>query len=445
MLVLALLWLTVSQALAGQEPGRKESPIKVVEFDSPSFGLVVGDAGDEDGDHVSDVVVADPIGAGGVLAGCWVLSGRTGEVIHSISLPPDAYLCRIHGGGDIDKDGVPDLLMAAQPFPGPTRGCVFLVSGKSGSILRKIPANGPSGGTGDWARFVEDFDGDGASELGILELGTDKDSTKLSVRSGATGTELWSCPLPNECQALNGGWIPVTKTKPGEQFDFVVVLGGKERCAPVIRRYSGSTRKPLWDYRVDPKQCTEPFAELALWSDIDRDGDRDVAVSLCDEVQILSGRTGALLQRFEPKRDQQRLDDELGFGRSLAVIRTTGPGSGLALAIGEPDTDGFFGSVQLRGDDGKDIWRVRPGTIRVVPSGFDDVHHFGEQMATVGDVNGDGVDDLIVGSWEGASGEPGLARLISGKDGSLLFEYRKRKNEIVAIKPAASPAVRRDK
>lgn len=129
------------------------------------------------------------------------------------------------------------------------------------------------------------------------------------------------------------------------------------------------------------------------------------------------------------------------FGWQLAIVRDARPGGTPALAISE--TDCFAGCVRLRryGQE-RDVWQVKGDDA--------DVSNFGNQLASVGDVNGDGVDDLIVGTWNGIAGLPGLAQLLSGRDGSLLFEYRRKRDGIEAkrpqpIKPAASPAERRDK
>ena len=51
--------------------------------------------------------------------------------------------------------------------------------------------------------------------------------------------------------------------------------------------------------------------------------------------------------------------------------------------------------------------------------------HFGSSLATVGDVNGDGIDDVIAGVPQGSASmrAAGSARLLSGADGSLLEEF----------------------
>ena len=50
---------------------------------------------------------------------------------------------------------------------------------------------------------------------------------------------------------------------------------------------------------------------------------------------------------------------------------------------------------------------------------------FGTSPSNAGDVNGDGYDDLIVGAWQyaGAAISAGRAYLFSGKDGSLMKTF----------------------
>jgi hypothetical protein len=79
----------------------------------------------------------------------------------------------------------------------------------------------------------------------------------------------------------------------------------------------------------------------------------------------------------------------------------------------------YSGRVVARsGKDGKTIWSVESDL------NIDDVHHLGEELAAIGDIDGDGICDLAVASDMRPCGvEPGVAEVLSGKNGALLFRF----------------------
>lgn len=97
---------------------------------------------------------------------------------------------------------------------------------------------------------------------------------------------------------------------------------------------------------------------------------------------------------------------------------------------GDVDGDGYADLIvgaPGANDNGVDSGRARvfsgaDGSVLLTFDGPAADAGFGYSVDGVGDVNGDGHDDLIVGSPY-AYGNRGLARVLSGRDGELLYEY----------------------
>ncbi len=139
------------------------------------FGSRLGNAGDINGDGVSDLIA----GATGVVTGqgrAYILDGRTGNLLRTLS-PPDAnstpgglsFGLSVQGPGDVDGDGVIDQLVNAAGYNAGA-GRLYLFSGSTGAVLSRIdnptPQAGAFFGFQDAAPLAPgDVNGDGRADI----------------------------------------------------------------------------------------------------------------------------------------------------------------------------------------------------------------------------------------------------------------------------------------
>lgn len=160
------------------------------------LGSAAGRVGDVTGDGIDDVVVGAS-GEGATNGGqAYVLSGPDGAIVHTLLPVPTAVVFGeffASGAGDINGDGWPDVFVgdyadADRATLGTGRGYVF--NGRTGRLMRLLWAERPGDGFGI-GRGVGDLDGDGFGDL-ILAAWTNSDGAPaagkaylVSGRSGA--------------------------------------------------------------------------------------------------------------------------------------------------------------------------------------------------------------------------------------------------------------------
>jgi hypothetical protein len=152
--------------------------------------------------------------------------------------------------------------------------------------------------------------------------------------------------------------------------------------------------------------------------DLDLDGIRDYAISTIDylgvgAVYLMSGATGSIIRRLDGDQDGDRI------GWAMANVGDLNDDGLPDLAVGAPvwfGTTARPGYVRVfSGADGAILRTIRPGA-----PGVRDL--FGYSVAAIGDVNGDGLTDLIVGADRTplTSGGQGRVYIVSAADGLIL-------------------------
>ena len=169
---------------------------------------------------------------------------------------------------------------------------------------------------------------------------------------------------------------------------------------------------------VGPSAASRFGSAVAGRADLDGDDRPDVLVGAhapgasgtgAGGVTAFAGDDGRVLFALEGDRAGD------GFGSALAVAGDRDGDGRTEFLVGAPQAAGGLGTVGLHsGVDGARLWSV---------SGTRSGGRFGAAVAALGDVDGDGVADLVVGAPVDDSGAllGGAVAVLSGVDGATLW------------------------
>ncbi len=358
------------------------APCRVINGDESDakFGEVVAVVGDYDGDGIGDLALGQPlawVGGNNRVGKVRVFSSATGTEIFSVTgeNSGDEFGTSVASAGDLDGDGVAELLVGAvnfdifieRPDPYAPGGIVIVKVSNVGRIYVVSGADGSFIATGDGTTGYEshgkavvslgDVNGDGVSDFAVgSHQGAD-----------AAGRPVGSATVYSGASAASGTLAVLYR------------LVGDDTYSNF-----GTKLANVGDLNADG---VNDLAVSAVLEDIPGGGD---GLKDAGSVFLVSGVDGSAIGRIDGVARTGNLgsavellpdldgDGRRDIGIGVPGVDLTGASNGGQVRIYSSATFGLLGKIDLP-------W---------VKSGF----RLGRCLATVSDLDGDGIDDFVAGA-----------------------------------------------
>ncbi len=385
------------------------------------FGYTVARCGDLNGDGFGDVIVGAPFydlaaseqpGAVQIYLGtqdglsetpAWFWSG---DFVDTLGWD-------VAFAGDVNDDGYDDVAFSFGGFSPPsTHGMYVQLGASSGYGLWTFDTGAAYSGLGPSIDGAGDVNGDSYDDLVAGFQYSDGDRGRLRVFHGSPlGLPLLpDSEIVGDIDQEPGTAVRFAGDVDADGYDDVLACDAGSRFLLYPGSAHGLETDPAWNYpQGTPAGCH--FRRIAAAGDLNDDGYDDVVTGLTEYApgpddygfRVFLGSSGGL--EDEPA---QTLIGEGSFGWSFASVGDVNGDGFDDLAVGAPDEAGG-GRVYLHlgsevGLQPQPAWANDP----IPGSG-----NLGFSVSSAGDVNGDGLVDLLVGD-PGALGGLGRAVLFLG-------------------------------
>ena len=354
----------------------------------------------------------------------------------------DEFGNAVCGPGDLDGDGIPDYVIAAHEAHGsPGSGMVSAYSGADHTLLWSVDGENSGDRFGHALAVVQDLDGDGHNEVAVSAIyyqnGIHPGAGKVYVLSGADGSEVWSYASIYNFQYFGTSLAPAGDVN-GDGFEDVVA--GMPNASSATRAYcgrivvlDGHTGTFIWD--VYGTAAYNNFGRgIAGVGDLNSDGYGDIVVGVpgfdptgmsdAGRLTILSGKkitlhtsVGLYLALINGDQDGGKL------GYSVCAVGDVNQDGKPDIGAGAPETTTLYGT------EAGMAYVFSGSTLHLKLEQFwgkNDFDHFGKTVAAAGDLDHDGVPDLLVGAPDrgsGSSTDEGSAFAFAGRTGSEILEW----------------------
>ena len=330
------------------------------------FGWTARRVGDIDNDGVTDFIATAPThknGAGKI----YVYSSKTGRLLYSVTGESGFRLGNSAVGlGDVSGDGVPDFIAGAPNANG--QGAAVVYSGANKKVLHRIDGKTQGGQFGYEVSELGDINADGVPDFLVGEMsGTGKvpKAGRAIVYSGKSAEVLFDIKGEEPNDGF-GNAAAAARVKDGI---FLLAIGA-QNAGPNDRGrvyvYEIASAKPKLKFTIEGDKSSVNLGQMFISfpGDFNGDGVPDIYASdFSDNSRVTGGGKVVVHSGAD--------------GRELLAIRGSAAGEGL-----------------------------------------------GTSPSDAGDVDGDGIGDLVIGAWQNREGAQsgGKVYLYSAGNGGRLLQ-----------------------